>query len=70
MHIVNSIGDKIDALSTRVVLENCIATGLIDKSTARLMAAAVSESVMQELQPSYKEKLRAAILKNMLLTQI
>ena len=70
MHIVNSIGDRIDALSTRVVLENCIETGLIEKNTARLMAAAVSESVMQELPPSYKDRLRAAILKHMLLTQI
>ena len=31
MHIINSIGDRIDALSTRIVLENCLETGLISR---------------------------------------
>lgn len=70
MHLINSIGDRIDALSTRIVLENCIETGLINRETARLMAAAVSEKVMQELPPVLKDIIRAAILKQMLLSQI
>ena len=70
MHIINSIGDRIDALSTRIVLENCLETGLINRDTARLMAAAVGEKVMQEVPPILKDSVRAAILKQMLLTQI
>ncbi len=70
MHIVNSIGDKIDALSTRIVLENCIEAELITKDAARIMAAAVSNTVMQNVPPVYKDSMRAAILKQMLLTQI
>ncbi len=70
MHIINSIGDRIDALSTRIVLENCLETGLISHEVARIMAAAVSEKVMQELPPILKDSLRAAILKQMLLSQI
>ncbi len=70
MHVVNSIGDRIDALSTRIVLENCIETGLISKEAAKIMAAAVSSSVMQNIPPEYKESIRAVILKQMLLTQI
>lgn len=70
MHIINSIGDRIDALSTRIVLENCLETGLITRDVARIMAAAVSEKVMQELPPILKDTLRAAILKQMLLSQI
>ena len=70
MHIINSIGERIDALSTRVVLENCIETGLISRETARIMAAAISEKVMQEIPPILKDVVRAAILKQMLLTQI
>lgn len=70
MHIINSIGDRIDALSTRIVLENCLELGLINRETARLMAAAVGEKVMQEVPPVLKDTVRAAILKQMLLTQI
>ncbi len=70
MHIINSIGESIDSMSTRIVIENCLESGLVDESTARLMAAAVSGSVMQTVPPYLKDRLRAAILKQMLLTQI
>ena len=70
MHLINSIGDRIDALSTRIVLENCIETGLISREIARIMAAAVSEKVMQQVPPILKDNVRAAILKQMLLSQI
>ena len=70
MHIINSIGDRIDSLSTRIVIENCLQSGLVSKETARLMAAAVSENVMQTIPPSLKDVVRAAILKQMLLIQI
>lgn len=70
MHIINSIGDGIDAMSTRIVIENCLESGLVSAQIARLMAAAVSDSVMQNVPPILKERVRAAILKQMLLTQI
>ena len=70
MHIINSIGDSIDSMSTRIVIENCLEAGLISKETARLMAAAVSGSVMQMVPSHIKENFRAVILKQMLLTQI
>lgn len=70
MHVVNSIGDRIDALSTRIVLENCIESQLISKEVAKVMAAAVSNTVMQNVPPQFKDSMRAAILKQMLLTQI
>ncbi len=70
MHIINSIGDRIDALSCRIVLENCLETGLISTEVARLMASAVGEKVIQEVPPILKDSVRAAILKQMLLTQI
>ncbi len=70
MHIINSIGDGIDAMTTRIVIENCLEAGIISAGTARLIAAAVSDSVIATVPPILKERLRAAILKQMLLTQI
>lgn len=70
MHIVNSIGENIDALSTRIVLENCLQAGIISGQEASLMAAAVSNTVMQNISPMHKDRLRAVILKQMLLTLI
>ncbi len=70
MHIINSIGERIDALSTRIVIENCLQAEIIDKKQADLMLAAVSNTVMQSVPPVLRESLRAALLKQMLLSQI
>lgn len=70
MHIINSVGESIDAMSTRILLENCIETGLIERDIARLMASAVSEKAMQRIPYVLKDAVRASVLKQMLLTQI
>ena len=71
MHIINSIGDTIDKMSARIVIENCIESGLIDQSHAKLMASAVlSNNVMRSVPISHQDYLRAALLKEMLLVQI
>lgn len=70
MHIINSIGEQIDALTTRIVIENCLQADIIDKKQADLMCAAVSNTVMQSVPPMLRDILRAALLKQMLLSQI
>ncbi len=70
MHIINSIGDSIDRMSSRIVIENCLQSELIDKNTARLMYAALSNNVMRTVPVVLQDKLRAALLKEMLLVQI
>ena len=70
MHIINSIGDSIDSMTTRIVIENCLESGLISRKEAKIMAAAVSETVMQSVPPILKENVRAVILKQMLLSVI
>ena len=70
MHIINSIGDRIDALSTRIVIENCLETKLIEQKQASLMYAALSNTALQAIPPALRDCLRAAILKQMLLTLI
>lgn len=70
MHIINSIGDRIDALSTRIVIENCLETDLIEQKQAELMYAAVSNAALQAVPPVLRDSLRASLLKQMLLTLI
>lgn len=70
MHIINSIGDSIDAMSARIVIENCLQSELINNESAKLMMAAISGNVMRCVPPVLKDPLRAAVLKEMLLTQI
>ncbi len=70
MHIINSIGDSIDAMSARIVIENCLQSELITKDIAKLMYAALSNNVVRSVPVILQDNLRAAILKEMLLVQI
>ena len=70
MHIINSIGDSIDTMSARIVIENCLQSELISKETARIMYAALSNNVMRSVPVVLQDNLRAALLKEMLLVQI
>lgn len=70
MHLLNSIGSSIDTLSARVVVENCRQSGIIDDDKARIMYAAMSNNVMRSVPVPYQDRLRAAVLKEMLIVQI
>ncbi len=67
MHLINSIGDCIDAMTARVIIENCLESGIIDKTQARLMLSAISNNVMHCVEVEMRDYLRAAIIKEMLL---
>ncbi len=70
MHIINSIGDEIDSLTARIVLENCLQGGIIDRDRFDLMSAAISNNIMRCVPVILRDGLRAALLKEMLLVQI
>ena len=70
MHIINSIGNSLNPMDVRVIIENCYRTELISKETAKLITAAVSNTSMSCVPQEYREYLRAAVVKQMLLTTI
>ena len=70
MHIINSIGDSVDAMTTRIAIENCIESKIITPEVALLIASAVSGNVMQSVPGDSRDRLRAALLNQRLLTQI
>lgn len=70
MHIVNSIGDSLDPMSARVLIENCLQSKIIDLDKARIMYAAMSNNVMSNIPTDKRNMVRAALLKEMLLVQL
>ncbi len=70
MHLVNAIGCEIDDATVRVILENCCNGGILSDNTVKLMYSAVSIPVMREIPVAYRDNVRAAALKQMLLSQI
>ena len=70
MHIVNIIGKELDDNTARVILDNCRRGGLLPDSAVRLMYSAISSQVMSNVPVGFRDALRAAAVKQMLLSQV
>ena len=70
MHIVNAVGDRLDAVTAERYLKNMCDFDVITAEQARLMAAAVSDKVLSRLERDRRSEVRADIFKNMLVSII
>ena len=68
MHIVNSVGDSLDAATARAMTGNMLQSGMLDNSSAALIRAACSEQSLAAVPKELRDVVRAAIYKNMLLS--
>ena len=70
MHIVNSVGTRLDKVTAEIMINNMLSRSIINEETAGLMVAAMSERSYLSVPQQYRDYLRASIFKNMLLTLI
>ncbi len=68
MHIINSMGSGVDISTSRIIIENCLHSGLINKQTAALMESAISNGSFRCIPPEFRAGARASILKQMFLS--
>jgi len=69
-HVLNSIGDQIDELSARMIIENLYADGLFTAEESRLMSAALADRNFRGLPETSRRVIRANLMKSMLLTAV
>jgi transcriptional regulator CtsR len=67
-HIINSIGEKLDNSTCKIMLQNMIDRKTISYNAAKLILSAVSDKAYACVPIELRDYLRAAIFKNMLLT--
>ncbi len=67
MHIVNSIGENLDAAAFRAIEQNMLFNGFITKNESEILNAAVSDRSLSCLNKHLRDKVRASIVKNILL---
>ena len=70
MHIINSIGARLDFQTTRVLVNDLTVRDVITPESARLMLAACADSCYRECTPEQRERIRAAVFKQMLINAI
>ena len=68
MHLINSIGDSIDTRSATGIIKELLTRNLITLPTAKLLTSAIADRPYQSIPTEYRDTMRAAILKNLLLS--
>lgn len=66
MHVVNSIGDSLVPAAAEAILQSMVYQGFIERQAANIMAAALSDRCYREIPIAKRDRLRAALLKQML----
>ena len=67
MHLINSIGDKIDEKACRANMQNLPARGLLSDQEVSVMYAALRDNTYRDLSPDARDRVRASVFKQMLL---
>ncbi len=70
MHLVNSIGAKIDQSSAYAIIDSLYQRGIIEREAASLMRSALSDKCYAGVPPQNRDDVRAQIFKRMLLTLV
>jgi len=71
MHFVNSMGEELDSLSARAILQNLSDYGVIDAREMKILAKLTGDNALKELVPAGKiSGARASILRNAIIALI
>ena len=70
MHTVNAVGESLDYATAAAFVSNIYETGMMEKKTARLILAAVSEHALRPVPAEERDAVRASIFKQMLVKLI
>lgn len=68
MHIINAIGNTLDAGTARAMTENMLQSGVLSETVSELIQSAVSEKTLSAVPKELRNEVRASIYKNMLIT--
>ena len=68
MHIINSVGGVLDKATAEVMLRNMLQRNLLELETAKVIASALSDRTLKQVEQDKRDAVRAELFKNMLLT--
>lgn len=68
MHIINSVGSSLDKATAEVMLNNMLQRDMIELQSTKLIAAALSDRTLSQIEQDKRDTVRADLFKNMLLT--
>ena len=70
MHVINSLGEEMDLPSARAILSNLVQSGALEESLGRSLLAAVGDKALGSVPRENRNRVRADILKQVLILQV
>ena len=70
MHVINSLGAQVDLPSARAILGNLTQSGALEEDQGRSLLAAVGDKSLAAVPREFRDRVRADILKNVLILQV
>ena len=70
MHVINSIGERMDLSSARAILSNLVQSGALEETLGRSILAAVGDKALAAVPRDNRDTVRADILRNVLILQV
>ena len=68
MHIINSVGSTLDKATAEAMLNNMLQRDMIELQSSKIIAAALSDRTLSQVEQDKRDTVRADLFKNMLLT--
>ena len=70
MHVINSLGSRVDLPSCRAILANLVQSNALDAELAQALLAAVGDKALIAVPRELRDSVRADILKQVLILQV
>lgn len=70
MHVINSIGDRLDAASARAIAQNLVQSEAISRELGQALLSATGARALQAAPPDSRDALRANIFKQILIHSV
>ena len=70
MHVINSIGDRLDAASARAIAQNLVQSEAISRELGQALLSATGSRALQRVSPESRDALRADIYKQVLIHSV
>ena len=70
MHVINSLGGRVDLPSARAILSNLVQSGALEEALGRTLLAAVSDKALLAVPREVRDIVRADIMKQVLILQV
>ena len=70
MHVINSLGSRVDLPSARAILSNLVQSGALEEMLGRTLLAAIGDKALAAVPRELRDIVRADIMKQILILQV